>query len=143
MRLEDTGFSGKILTAPCYEGPVRHPLDSPNILTNEENKKRYTVKKEKYDKELATALKQDIEARGLTDQLNQEITALGLERRSTQVLMDTIGRSKMLSQVFGAEQLLNFNDRQQQGVLLGVLTDRKRAVIHGTTTFSTDMRLIC
>jgi hypothetical protein len=57
--------------------------------------------------------------------------------------MDTIGRSKMLSQVFGAEQLLNFNDRQQQGVLLGVLTDRKRAVIHGTNTFSTDMRLIC
>jgi hypothetical protein len=48
----------------------------------------------------------------------------------------------MRPRVFGAEQLLKYNE-QQQDVLLGILLDGKQAVIQPNNFSSTDVRLIC
>jgi hypothetical protein len=142
-QIAEKGFSGKIFTPPVYEGSPRHPLDSPNTLTDKEDesrKERYTAAKEKYNRELAAALKQDKEARDFIDQLRQEVGALELEKRSLLQLFDAIKYSKMRPKIFGAEQLLKYNDQQQE-VLLGVLMDGKQAIIQ--EHYSTDVRLIC
>lgn len=144
-KIAEHGFSGKILTQPVYEGSSRHPLDSPSINTDEEDERRmrrYTISKEKYDKEMAAALKQDKEAHGFIDQLRQEMGAFELEKRSLLALTGAITNAKKRSNVFGAEQLLKYNEQQQE-VLLGVLMDGKQAVIPPNSSSSTDLRFIC